>query len=402
MLRYLIFLGYDIVLIILLTVCHSNKNDTAHTSEYPITIDIDEAIRNKIEFHLSDLIDSITYIPVESIIGDYVMYLSGNMLKISQNYIISENYLWGGDLVLFDRNGRFIRKIAQRGQGPGEYNFINDMAIDETHETVYVLSMSKLFKYNLEGKFLGVIDLSEVSGLPNLLAQKIAVSPSGQILVNLGNRMGDLRYRCLLLDDKGNLVNMLKNNLTHTFDPNVPLYMAPEGTYYIYNDRIHIKNICDTLFVVENDSFQPKYVFKTGGKNQSNHITHTEYVEKIQQFAFGTIFETDSKVFFQFRLNEKIYNACYDKKERKAYSNSLKDVNEFFNDMDVVKYFTFGFSDYQFNDIIIQMRTFEFIDRTVLKANLSPPRYLEVTHMLDSLQSVDESPVVLSIFHLKK
>jgi len=392
---------YGIAFLLILISCDINKNRTALTIEHPIIIDLNEAIRNKIDYKLSDIIDSITYIAVESIIDNYITYLNANMLKISDKYIISENFAGGGDLVLFDRNGRFIRKIANRGQGPDEYNWINDIAIDEKNEIIYVLSLNKLFKYNLEGVFKGIIDLTGVTDFVNR-AHKIVINPSGQILVNFGNQTGDLQYRCLLLDQNGNIINVLKNYLFYTLDPNITA-RYPQGTYYIYNDQIHIKNICDTLFVLENNRFHPKYIFKST-ENQSNNITHLEFEEKINQFGFGNVFETNSKVIFRFCLNKKWYDGYYDKNKGKAYS-SASEINSnasIINNMDGNNKFSFLFTDYQYNDIIIKCRSPEFIDKDVLKETLSHSKYIEIINMLDSLKSADEDPVMLSIFYLKK
>ena len=386
-------------LMILLTGCRNKKNNTYNSTEYPIIININEAVKNKIDFKLSEVVDSISYIPVESIIGDYVTYLAATLLKFGENYIISENYEGGGDVVCFDRSGKFVGKIARRGQGPGELPgmMIGELAIDEKHEIVYVLpgfSYNKIYKYDLKGSFLGEIALMHQ-------AEKIAVSPSGQLLVHFPNWTGDLEYSCLLFDHEGNIVNKLKNNIFYKF--NEKKGRSREGLCYIYNDQIHVKDKCDTLFVVDNNSFQPKYVFNTG-KNHSNNITQQEYDEKI---TFYTIFETDDKVLFHFQLNERWYNAYYDKNKRKAFSSPGEPINNgysfgyFINDMDDEKEFFFLFSDYQFNDKILIMRSFEF-DRDELKKKISVSKYLEITNMLDSMMLNDESPVILSLYHLKK
>ena len=144
-----------LILILLVTCCHSKKNNTTNPDGYPITIDFKEAIRNQVDYKHSDIYDSITYIAVESIIGDYVTSLSETMLKITRNFIFAESHLGSGEVVFYDRNGKFLRKISQRGRGPGEYAQLSDIAADEDNSIIYVLSGSerKVFKYSFEGVF---------------------------------------------------------------------------------------------------------------------------------------------------------------------------------------------------------------------------------------------------------
>ena len=381
------------VLIILLTGCHNKKNDIAHSGNYPIIIDISEAFRNQVDYKLSDIVDSITYIPIESIIGDYVTYIDVNMLRISKSYILTENYRGGGDLVCYDRNGRFLKKLAQRGQGPGEYSRIGGIAIDEKNEIVYVQDKRKTYKYNLEGIFLDVIDVIYPVDI-------IAVNPSGQLLVHFPNWNGDLKYSCLLFDHKGDTVNLLQNNIF--YENTGRDTWSQEGICYIYNDMLHVKDKCDTLFMVEDDSFKPKYVFKTG-ENHSGNITMLEYDEKIK---FRYIFETDGKLFFEFQVNKKWYCAYYDKNKGRTFSSPS--IGEFStyngkitNDLDDAKNFHFYYSDYQLNNEIIGPRTPNF-DRENLREKVSASKYLEITKMLDELELKDDDPTILRLYHLKK
>jgi hypothetical protein len=41
--------------------------------------------------------------------------------------------------MVFDRNGKFIRKIGSIGRGPGEYVHYFNFTVDENSESVYVI-----------------------------------------------------------------------------------------------------------------------------------------------------------------------------------------------------------------------------------------------------------------------
>ena len=302
----------------LTTDCHRREANIATSIEasasvdddiYPIVIDIREAMRNKTDYKLSDIVDSITYISIESS-DEFIASVNTNMIRFSRNYIVAEHFYGSGTLMCFDRSGKFIGQIAKKGRGPGEYNWISDVAIDDQNDIVYVLSYGtmKIFKYSLQGAFLG-----EINTLP-LNADKIIVDPTGLLLVHFPNWRGNLEYSCLLLDSKGDTLDMLKNNIFYSHGDTRKAYQT-EGIRYIYNDLMHIKSKGDTLLVVKNNRFIPKYVFDTGVKR--SNMTISEYDEMI---SFRTINETDDNVFFQFQLDKRWYSAYYDKKSGKAFS----------------------------------------------------------------------------------
>ena len=57
-------------------------------------------------------------------------------------------------VLLFDSEGKYIRQIGRRGQGPGEYNGINDIAYDKSEHIIFIATYGKILCYNTEGVFL--------------------------------------------------------------------------------------------------------------------------------------------------------------------------------------------------------------------------------------------------------
>jgi hypothetical protein len=73
--------------------------------------------------------------------------------------LLSENYLIIAQLnrvLAFNKDGKFIRSIGSRGQGPGEYNHIWSLALDEKNKRLIILNSMpwKIICYDLDGKFL--------------------------------------------------------------------------------------------------------------------------------------------------------------------------------------------------------------------------------------------------------
>jgi hypothetical protein len=87
-------------------------------------------------------------------------------LEVTDNSLIKmiRRVLWDEDhiivldmseIFLFDNDGKFIRKIGSKGQGPGEYIRIIDLAADFKSKRVYVSdTRKKILCYDFDGNYL--------------------------------------------------------------------------------------------------------------------------------------------------------------------------------------------------------------------------------------------------------
>ena len=57
-------------------------------------------------------------------------------------------------VLVFDSQGKYVRQIGSRGQGPGEYVGINDIAYNDSENTIAIASSLKIGCYNVDGRFL--------------------------------------------------------------------------------------------------------------------------------------------------------------------------------------------------------------------------------------------------------
>lgn len=89
-------------------------------------------------------------------------------------FFFSDNYLCirqsDGPVKLFDKTGTFITNVGNIGQGPGEYNSVYDIVIDEKGGTIYIppFAGGDIFSYDLNGQFLGQIEMKERLNKPRL------------------------------------------------------------------------------------------------------------------------------------------------------------------------------------------------------------------------------------------
>ena len=120
-------------------------------------IDFDKAKYPDTRLLTSTLYKSAKIIPLETnkscLIGDI------GKIQVIDDFILIMDFQTNS-LYVFDREGRFIRKIGGVGQGPGEYASIADVTIDKVNKTVYIEDgrLSRIHKYDIAtGKFIQTI-----------------------------------------------------------------------------------------------------------------------------------------------------------------------------------------------------------------------------------------------------
>ena len=128
----------------------SCKQSSGNQSEGIITVDVTASYPKK-ELILHDFMD-VEYIPLETT-DEFLC--QNNVQYIGTNFIVVKNLNSDGDIFIFDRNGKGIRKINRLGQSGEEYTFATEIILDEDNDEMIVndLMQKKLIVYDLFGKF---------------------------------------------------------------------------------------------------------------------------------------------------------------------------------------------------------------------------------------------------------
>jgi|GEM_PF-633850 len=146
------YFNYLIFVALLLASCSGKKS--GNLPEFPV--DFGQNIESQLP--LSEITESIEAIELEMTDESVIDPRPGLMQRI----IISDNLLiiaQSKKIFVFDRNGKFIRSIGSKGQGPGEYISINSIAYDESNKLLFVGEYTKIIIYDLEGHFLKEVSL---------------------------------------------------------------------------------------------------------------------------------------------------------------------------------------------------------------------------------------------------
>lgn len=116
-----------------------------------ITVDIEDTPSSKKELILQDFMD-VEYIPLETT-NDFIN--QGYVQDIGAEVILVKNRNRDGDIFIYDRTGKALRKINRKGQGGEEYTNIVGITLDEENDEIFVNNhyARKIQVYDLFGNY---------------------------------------------------------------------------------------------------------------------------------------------------------------------------------------------------------------------------------------------------------
>ncbi len=151
---------YIISISLLLYSCSSSvQNVTTVKLDDAQIVVLDEAkVTEKKTVKLSDLVEDFQVVRFdnkdEAFFKAFWMYFSDNYICIRQS---------GNPIKLFDKSGRYLGNVGNIGQGPGEYNHIYDILLDEKGQSIYVTPIvsDNVLHYDLTGKYIDKLRFGE-------------------------------------------------------------------------------------------------------------------------------------------------------------------------------------------------------------------------------------------------
>jgi len=315
--RYLLFV---IVVFNLFLSCRNTKQGDL----LEIPVDIDQINPLKLSEITEELMAIELELTDESLINPDLI---SRIILCSNELIIAESF----KIFVFSKDGKFLRTIGSRGQGPGEYISINNISIDEKNKYLYIISPSKIICYNLNGKFLhetynNTASFSEIIFFNDkifLVGQKGSNDEEKGFCMNsaLYRYSNDFRFidsifiRNTIIGNFTSLAFVGTNgDFLFNYNSNVYLYF-PNNFLVIGSNSANII-LADTLYCIDNNQLIPelKLKFKDNGIDKGgNKFIDIFNIYKSSRYIFSK---------YENKLNDNsiMYFFCYDTKTRKSYN----------------------------------------------------------------------------------
>ncbi|MDR0796838.1 MAG: 6-bladed beta-propeller, partial [Tannerella sp.] len=160
---------FSVIIILLITGCGGNRKSGDNIGSIEvvdadidafITVDITKKYPKK-ELILQDFMD-VEYIALDTN-DDFLN--QGVVKDIGKEIILVINRNHDGDIFVYNRFGKTLRKINRKGQGGEEYTRIYNITLDEENREMFVndVGKRKIFVYDLYGKYIRSFEHSAVS-----------------------------------------------------------------------------------------------------------------------------------------------------------------------------------------------------------------------------------------------
>ncbi len=132
-------------LVVTLFSCKQSMHDTQNE------IVLDDFIEKPMEMDLNEIASNVDYIQLEN--TPKSLFGTANKIEIRNGkiYVMDED---NSLLLVFDTSGKFIRKIGNRGQGPGEYVGIRDFALSDSVILIHDQMQTKMILYDTSGRLI--------------------------------------------------------------------------------------------------------------------------------------------------------------------------------------------------------------------------------------------------------
>ena len=301
----------------------SGCTDQKSNNKEIIDINITKALENKKDLLLSELVEDVEILKLESN-SECFMNNPAWMLYFGKKHILFFD-LRKTQLFLFNRDGTFLRRIGKKGKGPGEYNgeLIGTMSKDEKRIIISDrFSAARVIVYNLMGEMILQKDLSEyiptqtmemscdydnlISFLPGRPFTP-ADGFSSVILFDLElNKVSEVLPR---LNDE----NLLRGNLVHA-----ELLSSKEGTFFWEMYR-------DTIFqYYEDGSSFPRFKFTVDKNFLTKQVMTGGFAgRELYEYTFP-LFIHFLPGYIQVSISSNRENVYYNLKTGESFSTNIK------------------------------------------------------------------------------
>ena len=296
--------------------------------EYPITVPFEAGVAVEREMKLSDIADSVRYIPLETNDKCLIKSInSGGVLKTGKYWFLP----WVEDLFQYTADGKFVRKLGSKGGGPGQFNYIQQVDVNEETGLVFMLTTTrKINVYDMEtGKFLYDIKI------PERETGQFAMLNDTTVATFMPNSSGQQKERIYISNRKGETLNTFYRSDLFEIKSGTRWLMGGGADRYLfhYEDMVCYKEYYnDTLFVVTEKELEPRYIIDLGKysipidcRMEACDGDWKRYATVASPYIQNSVIETDSLLFMPYKYwagekQRERHIMLYDKRAKECFS----------------------------------------------------------------------------------
>ena len=342
--KFRIFL-WTFASVCLFSACEEEKASHLYDSEELLSFDVSTLEDKEYEIKLSDLMESVEIIQLDSSTDE--AYTGIFKLGISDNYLVTSTPQ-NIPVKLFSRkDGRFIRNIGAKGQGPGEYRTIWNIMIDEKQERIHLGEpfQDKILTYDMNGIYHAEETINLPQGIRNKYVMYLEKENNKAIVFNTpytlyerGNiRVEGEKNTCWIQDLKGNILDSIPVTNSLSLPPGSSdiwaSHVKEESSIYSFALRPVMYVRPDTLYHY-NSSTNQLYPVYTPNTETALNIFTTSVESPLHYYTMQGFYEKGRGINPEFLQEWKIIQV--DKKSAKG--RYIRLFNDLLGDIEIVSY----------------------------------------------------------------
>ena len=305
--KYFVYLFYLSTILLWVPGCTSQKE----SAETCFIVEMRQNITTNKPIVFSEKISRIEYIPLEVTSDGSSLLAEAMDLAVTDDFVFVNSMKQGGVFQFSRADGKFIRRFAPSGNGPGETRMIFNIYADEAKKEVYIVQPHNTLKYNFEGEYISAqeqtrpISLEYPIGenrIAQLGAEFVPFNTPELIAMGVFARDGE--------------VVMTKDNFAR---PDI----VPEENSCIKDVRrafsdssiLYFIDSNDTIFRLSSDDIRPAFVLNRQNSREYLEGSLTPRGETMipNDFWVYDFFETQNSLYVRAIYNEKMHLFAFDK-----------------------------------------------------------------------------------------
>ncbi|MDR0824905.1 MAG: 6-bladed beta-propeller [Prevotella sp.] len=315
---------YILFLICILSCKQEKPIATGQTESGLYIIDID-AVSTKEKIKLSDYFSKAKIIPLETsekcLIGD----IGG--VQVTDEYLFVLDTHTAKTIFMFNKQGRFIRKIGSVGIGPDQYASVSDFTLDQKNNVIYLMDTngSKILKYNYNtGAFISAIPFHNNQGLARFIQYHDGKLYTDMFFHNVKQKE---KYMLQEIDlSSGEVIKTWINPDIYNKGVHEESFMN-ESFFYSRNQGSpkYMQSLMDTVLSLQDNEVKAylaikdklwvtpedvERIKKTDSDNPVPFITSRFFTQNKSYNIFNFV-EVKDLIFFRFVRNQKFYTVLY-------------------------------------------------------------------------------------------
>ena len=378
----------------------------SETSVEMPTTNLRELISSTSTLALNEEIEQVEYIPLRTTQDDQSLIDGVTSFAVTSKYIyvypVKEQRI-----VLFSRQGEFIRTLITFGQGPGEFNdMLSDIQVNEERNRLYLFGISSIWEYTLEGEYLQKYEYKQQAIFQRLLtADRLGAVAFPYMPFKNGS------FGLGIFTLQGDTIAIKNNFYASGVAPEKSGFTIRSAASYtpIDNSILFKMGANDTVFRITDKTIEPACVLQLNNSDKEVRISidATDF-GSMQDFGSSSdliiseIMETPSCIYFRLRyddghfvvsLNKQSGKTLVEKCIQPANLTTLSDANLLSGMLGTRSYQNFPIWGRMEGDCLAQVIT---------PYELSLYKETNKITIPEALQGVgeDDNPIVI-LYHLK-